>query len=262
MGRNWKILAFLVFFAFATAFGDEDLIVSSFWCEDPSLASKAGVSDQCQAYNSSAFGKKLKLTLLYESLCPDCQILIRDALYPQVWKMGRDFVDLELVPYGNARHSQGANGTYDISCQHGPEECKLNKLHSCVIHQLVDTSRWFPFIYCMEEAMSKKEDPDAAKKKCYNQLGIKASEQKKIDECAQGPQGDQLQKAAADRTDAIKPDKHVFVPWIMINDVSLQKAQIYQNILFPALCTWYRAEKTPDACQGFAHAVQQNKCFR
>jgi len=254
--------SFLAFFTLATALGDEDLIMSSFWCENPSLADQAGVTDQCQAYNSSAFGKKLKVTVLYESLCPGCQHLIKTVIYPQVWKLGRDFIDLELVPYGNADHKPGPNGTYDISCQHGANECKVNKLHSCVIHQLVDTSRWFPFIYCMEDEMSQQVDPDTATKKCYAQLGIKESEQKKITECTQGPQGDQLQKAAADRTDAVKPEKHVFVPWIMINDVSLQKAQIYQDILFSALCNWYRAEKTPDACDDFAKAARQKKSYR
>jgi len=259
MARNLIILACLAFFAFATAFGDEDLIVSTFWCEDPSLAAKAGVADQCKAYNSSAFGKKLKLTLLYESLCPGCQGFVKDTLYPQVWKLGRNFIDLELVPYGNARHTPGKDGTYNITCQHGANECKVNKLHSCVIQQLVDSSRWFPFIYCMEDALSKQEDPDAATKKCYAQQGITDSDQNKINECAQGPQGDQLQKVAADRTDAITPDKHKFVPWILINGVSLQKAQIYQDILLPALCSWYRAEKVPVACNSF---VQQNKSYR
>lgn len=231
------------------------------WCDDPSVASKVGVSDQCQAYNSSAYGKKMKLTLLYESLCPDCQMLIRDVIYPQVWKYGKDFIDLELIPYGNARHTSGANGTYQISCQHGPVECKLNKLHSCVIHQLVDVSRWFPFIYCMEVAISGGQEPDKATQQCYTQLGIKASEQNKITECTKGPQGDQLQKAAADRTDAAVPDKHEFVPWIVVNDVSLRKAQFYQNALFGALCAWYRGKDTPAGCDGFLRAVRQNKCM-
>jgi len=257
-----RILLILFFMPFLACMVFADLpIPPPFWCENPSLASKAGVTSQCKAYNTSASGKKLKLTLLYESLCPDCQILIRDTLYPQVWKLGRDFVDLELVPYGNARHGTATpNGTYDISCQHGPVECKLNKLHSCVIHQLVDTSRWFPFIYCMETAVSGGTDPDEATKQCYKDQGIKATEQKKIDECAQGPQGDQLQKAAADRTDAITPDKHQFVPWIMVNDVSLQRAQIYQGVLLGALCDWYRGKEAPAGCEGFLYAANQNKC--
>lgn len=262
MGRKLEILLFLGFLTLAAASNDENLIPPPFWCENPSLASKAGVTDQCQAYDSSAMGKKLKLTLLYESLCPDSQIFIKDVLDPQVWKSGRDFVDLELVPYGNARHTTGANGTYDITCQHGPQECKVNKLHSCVIHQLVDTSRWFPFIYCMEVALSGHQDPDEATKKCYSQQGIEPNEQTKITECTQGPLGDQLQKAAADRTDAVKPEQHTYVPWIMINDISLQSAQIYQNVLLPSLCAWYRAKETPTGCKGLFHAAHQNKCYR
>jgi len=256
------LLVFGSFFLKSISAADQPPIPPPFWCDDASLAKKAGVSDQCNAYNASAFGKKLKLTFLYESLCPDCQVLIKNVLYPQVWKYGRDFVDLELVPYGNARHSKGANGTYDISCQHGPVECQLNKLHSCVIHQLVDVERWFPFIYCMEVAISGGQDPDAAAKTCYSKCAVKSSEQNKIIECTRGAQGDQLQKAAADRTDAVQPDQHQFVPWILINEVSLQKAQIYQNVLFEALCAWYRAKDQPTGCQGFTHAARQNKCSR
>jgi interferon gamma-inducible protein 30 len=232
------------------------------WCENASLAGKVGVLDQCKAYNDSASDKKIKVTLLYESLCPDCQILIKDVLYPQVWKFGKDFIDLELIPYGNARHTAEANGSYHISCQHGPVECKLNKLHSCVINQLDTVSRWFPFIYCMEVSISGGQDPDRATKQCYTQLGIKATEQAKITECTQGPQGDQLQKIAADKTDAILPEKHQFVPWILFNDVSLQKAQYYQNALFGALCDWYRGKQTPQGCSEFMRATRKNKCVQ
>jgi len=239
-----------------------DSVPPPFWCDDYWLSKKVGVYDQCKAYNISVFGQKVKLTLLYEALCPDCQVLIKDTLYPEVWKNGRDFVDFEFVPYGNAEHKTLANGTYEIACQHGAEECKLNKLHSCVINQLVDVARWFPFINCMEVATSEGQDPDTATKTCYSQQKIKASEQKKIGECTSGPLGDQLQKQAADRTDGIKPDSHDFVPWILINDVSLQKAQLYQNILFQALCSWYRSDLVPPGCQAFGHAINQNKCDR
>jgi len=253
---------FLAFIFFTTIYC-EDLIPPPFWCETPSLAKKANVLDQCNAYNTSAYGRKFKLTFLYESLCPDCQLFMKNVLYARIWKDGRDFIDLELIPYGNARHTNTTqNGTYDISCQHGPVECRLNKLHSCVIHQLNDFERWFPFIYCMEAAMSEGQDPDEATKKCYQQMSIKLSEQNKITECTQGPLGDQLQKVAADRTDAIVPDKHEFVPWILIDNISLKNAQFYQAILFDILCSWYRAKDKPAGCQGFSRAMRRNKCLR
>ncbi|KRY26976.1 hypothetical protein T01_7094 [Trichinella spiralis] len=48
-------------------------------------------------------GKKIKLTLPYETIFPGCPECILTILQRCVWKYGQDFVDFNLIPYGNAR---------------------------------------------------------------------------------------------------------------------------------------------------------------
>ena len=46
----------------------------------------------------------VKVTLYYESLCPDCKQFIQYQWYPAYQKLqSSGILDVELVPYGNAR---------------------------------------------------------------------------------------------------------------------------------------------------------------
>ncbi|RCN25460.1 hypothetical protein ANCCAN_28827 [Ancylostoma caninum] len=38
-----------------------------------------------------------------EALCPGCQHFIVDELYPNIYKNFAGFVNIEFVPYGNAK---------------------------------------------------------------------------------------------------------------------------------------------------------------
>lgn len=51
------------------------------------------------------FQEPLKVSLFYESLCPDCVQFIEDQLM-DVYKLFKDHIQLELLPYGNAHVSQ------------------------------------------------------------------------------------------------------------------------------------------------------------
>lgn len=73
----------------------------AFWCANDELTTKCGF--ECKKYNETTRNKKLQLTLLYESLCPDCQEFILGSFYRDVYLQFGDFVDFELVPYGNAK---------------------------------------------------------------------------------------------------------------------------------------------------------------
>ncbi|KRX69608.1 GILT-like protein F37H8.5 [Trichinella sp. T6] len=120
-------------------------LTNTLWCNSEIVATECSVLDACLYYNTSQLDKKIKLTLLYETLCPDCQEFILNTLQRYVWKYGQDFVDFNFIPYGNARRTQ-LNNTWTIQCQHGPVECALNKLHGCAISKLVYVGKWFPLI--------------------------------------------------------------------------------------------------------------------
>ncbi|EHA8591911.1 hypothetical protein COCNU_contig69039296G000010 [Cocos nucifera] len=63
--------------------------------------------------SSPVSARKIPLALYYETLCPYCSNFIVNYL-AKIFENGLiDIVDLDLVPYGNAK--VGSNGT--ISCQ-------------------------------------------------------------------------------------------------------------------------------------------------
>ncbi|KRY09445.1 GILT-like protein F37H8.5, partial [Trichinella patagoniensis] len=163
-------------------------IPPALWCNSENVATECSVLDACLYYNTSQLDKKIKLTLLYETLCPDCQEFILNTLQRYVWKYGQDFVDFNLIPYGNARRTQ-LNNTWTIQCQHGPVECALNKLHGCAISKLVYVGKWFPLIVCLEEAAKLKMDPDAAFLLCSKKKKLDQTLSKAIYKCADSVEG-------------------------------------------------------------------------
>lgn len=68
-------------------------------------------------------------------------------------------------------------------------------------------------------------------------------------ECWNGSMGQRLQRQAAEKTADIRPDKHDYVPWILINGVSTRSMQTLQTSLLPLICHWYRnSPLVPVAC--------------
>ncbi|KRY10291.1 GILT-like protein F37H8.5 [Trichinella patagoniensis] len=232
-------------------------IPPALWCNSENVATECSVLDACLYYNTSQLDKKIKLTLLYETLCPDCQEFILNTLQRYVWKYGQDFVDFNLIPYGNARRSQ-LNNTWTIQCQHGPVECALNKLHGCAISKLLYVGKWFPLIVCLEEAAKLKMDPDAAFLLCSKKKKLDKTLSIAIYKCANGVEGDLIQLEMAEITKNVKPHPHYFVPWILISDLSTAQLQFYQNGFFNLLCDWHHGS-VPKDCAEFTNLVKQRK---
>ena len=44
-----------------------------------------------------------------------------------------EMADINLVPYGNAHETAGADGQWTFNCQHGVVECQWNLLEACVL---------------------------------------------------------------------------------------------------------------------------------
>ncbi|KRY76804.1 GILT-like protein F37H8.5 [Trichinella pseudospiralis] len=232
-------------------------IPPALWCNSEKVATECEVLDSCLNYNTTQLNKKIKLTLLYETLCPDCQEFILNTLQRYVWKYGQDFVELNLIPYGNARRTK-LNNTWTIQCQHGPVECALNKLHGCAISKLVYVEKWFPLIVCLEEAAKLKMDPDTAFLLCSKKKKLNQTLSIAIYKCAYSIEGDLIQLQMAEITENVKPHPHYFVPWILINDVSTAQLQTFQNGLFNFLCDWHRGS-VPKGCADYSNLLKQRK---
>ncbi|KRZ11388.1 GILT-like protein F37H8.5 [Trichinella zimbabwensis] len=225
----------------AISISDGCNIPPALWCNSEKVATECAVLDSCLNYNISQLDKKIKLTLLYETLCPDCQ----------------ELVDFNLIPYGNARRTK-LNNKWTIQCQHGPVECALNKLHGCAISKLVYVEKWFPLIVCLEEAAKLKMDPDTAFLLCSKKKKLDQTLSIAIYKCAYSIEGDLIQLQMAEITENVKPHPHYFVPWILINDVSTAQLQIYQNGLFNFLCDWHRGS-VPKGCAEYSNLLKQRK---
>ena len=72
--------------------------------------------------------KKLKLSVYFESLCPDSRLFITRQLTPTYAVLNKIF-DIDLVPYGNSNwsYSETSKEVF-FQCQHGQLECQGNKI--------------------------------------------------------------------------------------------------------------------------------------
>ncbi|CAD5211524.1 unnamed protein product [Bursaphelenchus okinawaensis] len=203
----------------------------SLWCLNPELSKECNVEEQCKSYLSKSKGQKVQLTLLFEALCPDCEEFITGTFYHDIYLKHGDKIDIELVPYGNARIDEQGN----VVCQHGKDECRGNKYEACVIHYMPEP---LPFIRCIELQLPKV-DIEKAVQKCYNTFKTAAHVVDQVTHCFNGKVGDKLIQAHAERTKNIFPEKHTGVPWVLFNNVSLNSAQKFAYTFDYAIDDWY-----------------------
>jgi hypothetical protein len=73
----------------------------------------------------------VKVSLYYESLCPDSRRFVINQLAPHYINDGLvDSIDLQIVPFGKAsKIVNETDGSVTFDCQHGEQECWGNKLH-------------------------------------------------------------------------------------------------------------------------------------
>ncbi|KAM7361948.1 GILT-like protein 1 [Cochliomyia hominivorax] len=94
--------------------------------------------------NGQISGEKLKVLVLYESLCPDSIRFMGRQLGPSYEEL-KDYIDISLVPFGK---SQSKNNGGQFFCQHGPRECLGNRQQSCVLQQTKDQLTQVKFAVC------------------------------------------------------------------------------------------------------------------
>jgi len=189
--------------------GPSDFMGTPVLTDEPTLTS----SDTNPAGTPTPTHPLVKVDFYGESLCPDCKHMVMDVLAPLFSNGVSKLMELRYIAYGNVRGDLTKGDK--ISCQHGADECKYNRYINCAQKLLdKDQEKWFPYVLCMAEKMSKlKNQADA----CAEKAGLKSSD---ISTCANGSQGDELELKAAKETGALDP-KHTFVPWVVVNGIAL-----------------------------------------
>lgn len=120
--------------------------------------------------------------IYYESRCPASQLFISEQLqdvaqYSKELQLAK--VAIHPVPYGNTKETLTETGHYEYECQHGPEECYLNRVEACGLglmrEALIDV--WAPWIDCvnksqLDAASLIKAEAHLAKAIAASQLAI------------------------------------------------------------------------------------------
>ncbi|CAD6194034.1 unnamed protein product [Caenorhabditis auriculariae] len=176
------------------------------WCDSAQAAQQCGVQRQCDALKHRR--QPLKVTLIYEALCPYCQKFIANQLGSVFNQFQGQFV-LELVPWGNARILRDGS----FSCNHGQKECDANRIQSCVL-DILKVKGALPFIVCFERNI-QHYSVEHAMQSCSAFI---RSQYRQIRQCYDGPRGIQLQREAAHKTMTTRPNAILEVPYLLIND--------------------------------------------
>lgn len=123
-------------------------------------------------------------------------------------------------------------------CQHGPVECRLNRIINCATHLHPGQDMWLPFVECLEGA--PHEQSEAWVDKCAGQTGLDAQA---LHGCAEGEQGAELEHEAEAETASLTPP-HRYVPWVVVNGIPLgqDNAQLWRYV-----CVAHAGNR-PDAC--------------
>jgi interferon gamma-inducible protein 30 len=153
--------------------------------------------------------------------------------------------DLEMVPYGNAKEDQRANGIWNFTCQHGPLECVGNLHEACMISLTPNITITFPIIECAESSNQFETDPASALRSCAKRFAYNYDP---VDACVNGPAGNNYQHQMAVKTGNLNPP-HQFVPWIIVNGSHDYQDQAESNLL-AVVCHLYTGTKPP-ACSMF-----------
>nr|XP_023029598.1 GILT-like protein 1 [Leptinotarsa decemlineata] len=184
---------------------------------------------------------RVNVEVLFESLCPDSHRFIKNQLYPS-WKEISPYVNLKLVPFGKS--SSLDNGAKFV-CQHGPLECKGNRIMTCAYNMLPDQDRQVEFTNCfMESFRSRKDDPQEFGQQCAQSVGLDANE---ILDCYNSEEGTILQLTAEKDTARIRP---VSVPTILYE--GKLSDELHNNSIenFRGVVCELARRSYPEACQG------------
>eukprot|EP00210_Caulerpa_lentillifera_P002722 g2602.t1 len=158
---------------------------------------------------ASSSSEKLNVDLYAESLCPGCRRLVT-TVFASIFEHGLDaYMNFHIFYAGNTKEREGK-----LVCQHGENECYLNKVLGCAIARKATAKEWFPFIECIETQVLTATS-NTTVEFCASKVDLDGMD---VVNCARGKEGERIQWEAHNKTQALVPP-HRWVPWGVINGV-------------------------------------------
>lgn len=78
-----------------------------------------------------------------------------------------EYVDFKMIPAGNTYVNET---TGKVECQHGPDECYLNKMLNCGIAAAATQKQAISFVACIEGVKQHVLDRPKLAKKCAKKV--------------------------------------------------------------------------------------------
>ncbi|CAG2113558.1 unnamed protein product [Medioppia subpectinata] len=198
------------------------------------------------------------LSLYYETLCGDSQKFIKKQLH-RAFELFGDQISVELIPFGNVDEYNDTNGVAKFHCQHGIEECRGNKLQSCVY-----TDFWWKteahrkavinFIVCMFNNKHMKKNAENAAMECTDIWF--PGHWPAVKECMTSDKGRDIYRLMARKTRELSPSP-TYVPWITIDGKHEKRHQaLAENDLVDFICM--KANPRPVQCSSAGLLMEHN----
>lgn len=175
--------------------------------------------------------KRVKVKVCTEALCPGCQQFVLKEVIPTYQALGDKVMDLQIVPYGNARMKDET-----VTCQHGVGECDANSWELCMIHAFPDPKQYLPMLECLENSLPMgshdEKFPVSIFETCAQEANLAFP---KIQLCHDDPA---TAKSVVDKAAKDTPSDHKYVPWAIINGQHMDEER---DDLMAAVCKAYEA---------------------
>ncbi|XP_050728324.1 gamma-interferon-inducible lysosomal thiol reductase-like [Eriocheir sinensis] len=186
----------------------------------------------------TAAADPVKVSVYYETLCPDSRNFFNEQLYP-VYQDLKDILTMDVNAYGLASDVP-LGETYVFQCQHGHAECVGNMMITCAKNLTQDEKVFMAFSNCVMAEFTAA----AAGPQCAEQTGVDFAP---VEECYNSVEGHRLLHEVGVKQNALETAVY-WVPWILIDDVFTDD-QLWaaQEDLRQVVCDAYTGEP-PAAC--------------
>ena len=174
---------------------------------------------------------------------------ILEQLVPTYKKLSKEYLKIDYISYGHATEKR--NGLHwEFTCQHGPQECVGNRVHSCAVKLFEEVpALWVNFLECYAwEFNAGPADTFNVQKASQYCAGKSLIDFKLLWDCANGELGEMIEHDNALTTGELQPQL-ASTPWIVLNGTHTNAIQNEALTDLPNLiCSQFAPTEKPAGC--------------